>query len=663
VGRPTCYGLGFSAIWLAGNVQLGWENLATTIGWSLGDGILIGRRFSLLCLRSSRKAEGIYSESRLTTLETERRHECRRGTLKRAPHVLAEPKKGTHYVSLAAHGAPHNVADSAFPIYWEQMLWVLLLLLSLPLFAQPTCPATPAWSPCDLIFDLEAGEKPEAVQLRAEFRSPHHRTYLMYAFPDGDRRLVIRFSPTEGGAWDYKLTSSIARLDGKLGQITASESDAAGFVKVANVHHFQTENNQPHLWMGASLDKFLTLPRAEFDAQVAARAKEKFTHLRVTLDAGADLREAADRIRAINRGVIVADIAFAVIPEDSKEREHYITDVVARFAALNITWAGFPAYENVPHARAILKDAGGLIKKLDAYQHPRTTFADSTSAPLLADGWMNVLGYGTADPNVGGVEHQFYQAPALAAGIKNTHDLWNATMNGQYPAAGSGESMSVWRDFMAGNRYWELEPFFGVDGGRGLALEGIEYIIYVDKAGPIEVTLEHHGYDVAWINPANGERVKQKDYRGERYTGEPPDASHDWILHISREGTKNGMLKSYKFESREKPLVQEITLAGEKPVFEIPEPQENEISLAHPLHFALKVKRDTRATRSLLIEWTAEVSADGEGYRVVGTGREGTLKIPASLVRNFPAVLSLHANIVNSNGKAYMVDRIFRLVP
>ena len=28
-----------------------------------------------------------------------------------------------------------------------------------------------------------------------------------------------------------------------------------------------------------------------------------------------------------------------------------------------------------------------------------------------------------------------------------------------------------------------------------------------------------------------------------------------------------------------------------------------------------------------------------------------------------PAVLSLHANIVNANGKAYSVDRIFRLVP
>lgn len=538
----------------------------------------------------------------------------------------------------------------------------MLLLLSVPLFAQPTCPATPTWSPCDLVFDLEANENPDAVQLRSEFRSPHHRTYLMHAFRDGDRRFVIRFSPTEAGSWDYRLTSSIPRLDGKVGQFTAAESDSPGFVNVANVHHFQTGNGQPHLWMATSAEKFLAMPRADFDGLIAARAKEKFSHLRVTLDAKADLREAAERIRAINSHGLTADIAFASIPDDWKEREGYITDVVARLAAFNITWAGFPAYENVPHARAILKDAGALLKKLDPYQHPRTTMAECTSAPLASDGWMNVLAYGTTDANIGGVEHQFYQLPALAAGIRNTHDLWNATMNGQYPADGSGEYMTVWRDFMAGNRYWELEPFFGVDGGRGLALDGVEYIIYVEKPGPIEVALEHHGYDVVWINPANGERVKQKDYRGERFTGEPPDASHDWVLHISREGEKAGMLKSYKFESRVVP-VQEITLAGEKPLFEIPEPEENEVSMAHPSHFALKVSKATRATRYLWVEWTAEVPTDAEGYRVIGTGREGTLKVPASIVKNFPAVLSLHANIVNANGKAYSVDRIFRLTP
>ena len=84
-------------------------------------------------------------------------------------------------------------------------------------------------------------------------------------------------------------------------------------------------------------------------------------------------------------------------------------------------------------------------------------------------------------------------------------------MNGQYPASGSGEYMTAWFDFMSGNRYWELEPYFDVDGGRAVALEGVEYIVYVEKPGPVEVTVEKHGYDVAWINPLNGERIKDKE--------------------------------------------------------------------------------------------------------------------------------------------------------
>jgi len=43
---------------------------------------------------------------------------------------------------------------------------------------------------------------------------------------------------------------------------------------------------------------------------------------------------------------------------------------------------------------------------------------------------------------------------------------------------------------------------FDVDGGRGLALEEVEYIVYVEKAGQVEVAVEKHGYDVAWFNPS-----------------------------------------------------------------------------------------------------------------------------------------------------------------
>jgi len=536
-----------------------------------------------------------------------------------------------------------------------------LVVLAVPVWAQlPTC-TVPTWSACDLAFDLEAGENSAAVQLHGESRSAK-RTLLIRAFREADRKYLLRFAPTEPGEWVYRLTSSIKRLDGQLGKATAVASDSPGFIKVANVHHFANEGtNKQHLWMATAIDNFTKIPRADFDAAVTQRLVEKFSHLRVTIAKDADLSEAADRIRAINMRGIVADVVLGGIPADRVERERYMTDIAARFSGLNITWMGAPSFENTPNGKAILKDAGTLLAKLDPYNHPRTSMADTSSSPLAGDQWMNLLSYGTADPNIGAVEHQFFAMPAVNTGIQSQRDLWTATMNGQYPASGSGKYMTVWFDFMSGNRYWELEPYFDVDGARAVALEGVEYIVYVEKPGPVELTVEDHGYDVAWINPATGERIKAKGYKGKHYTGEPPDKSHDWVLQVSREGTKEGMLKSWKFESRRVPI-QEIETAPQKMPFEVAQP-DGDISMAVPPRYSLKILRPTRATRDLLAEWTAEVVLDGEGYRVVGTGSEGTLHIPKEIVHKLPGTLSVRVSILNANGKAYAIDKVYRLLP
>src|SRR5438876_706542 len=105
--------------------------------------------------------------------------------------------------------------------------WAILfgVFLVWPVWAQlPTC-TIPAWSACDLAFDLEAGENPAGVELHGEFRSAK-RTLLIQGFRDGDRRYVLRFAPTEPGEWNYRLTSSLKRLDGQLGKATATASDS-----------------------------------------------------------------------------------------------------------------------------------------------------------------------------------------------------------------------------------------------------------------------------------------------------------------------------------------------------------------------------------------------------------------------------------------------------
>ena len=205
--------------------------------------------------------------------------------------------------------------------------------------------------------------------------------------------------------------------------------------------------------------------------------------------------------------------------------------------------------------RAPCSRLGAVLKEVDGYQHPRTSGARVTSAPLLDDGWMNFAAYGTGDDQICSIEHQLFGVPFVnldsaredsGAGKTGANDLdaaamrkrmWNITMDGQSPTyanTGSGaqyanspvaKQMTVWFDFFADTRYWELEPYFDVDGGRALALEDTEYVVYNEKPGPLELTVEKHGYDVYWVNPIDGEVTKSKSFKGDHFTGAPPDAS------------------------------------------------------------------------------------------------------------------------------------------
>src|ERR1035441_3386232 len=104
---------------------------------------------------------------------------------------------------------------------------LFLTLVPLALRAQSTCNNTPAYSPCEMVFEL--GEKDAAanphpyvsVDLRVEFRSPRRRTYALPGYWDGGRRMLIRFSPTEAGEWNYLVTSNIAERNQKTGTLTA----------------------------------------------------------------------------------------------------------------------------------------------------------------------------------------------------------------------------------------------------------------------------------------------------------------------------------------------------------------------------------------------------------------------------------------------------------
>jgi len=59
--------------------------------------------------------------------------------------------------------------------------------------------------------------------------------------------------------------------------------------------------------------------------------------------------------------------------------------------------------------------------------------------------------------------------------------------------------------------------------------------------------------------------------------------------------------------------------------------------------------------------WTGEVTADGQGYRVIGTGPEGIFNIPPNIASRFPAGIHVRVIGMNGYGKVYTADRNFQL--
>ncbi len=190
----------------------------------------------------------------------------------------------------------------------------------------------------------------------------------------------------------------------------------------------------------------------------------------------------------------------------------------------------------------------------------------------------------------------------------------------------------------------------------------MEYLAYAEKPGIVEITLPKHKYNPVWVNPTSGEEIPLKDYRGEVFSRQTPDNAHDWVLQVPREGHKESMLKSYYFESQDPP-VQEIELDSAKTPFEIAEPSGDTINMLVPTPYGVKLTRANRATRTMQYVWWGEVVAGGEGARVLAVGPSGNFTIPRDLIKGPGSSLTLRLLALNALGKAYEVDKVYRLTP
>jgi hypothetical protein len=107
--------------------------------------------------------------------------------------------------------------------------------------------------------------------------------------------------------------------------------------------------------------------------------------------------------------------------------------------------------------------------------------------------------------------------------------------------------------------------------------------------------------------------------------------------------------------------VQDVELSVAKVPYQISEPTQDSMQQSVPVRFAAKLTRETRASRTMMYVWTGEVPADGLGYRVLGTGAQGTFPIPPDIATRYPAVISIRLNALNANGKAYSADKVYQL--
>jgi hypothetical protein len=552
--------------------------------------------------------------------------------------------------------------------------WGFLFVFVLCARAQTICPPTPEYGVCDITFD---GGGAKNVEVVGEFRGPSHKTFRVRSFTAGGRT-ILRFSPFEAGTWDVRLVSSVPPFNGKQIQFTASPSNAPGWILAANMHHFRysemREGHQiGHLWVG-------DMPPAGLDANgfetwLNDRAKIGLTHVRLPVPKDYDENHWADfdvRAAMINNKGIIADLV--VVPPSFPQREQrqaFFRYLCARAAARNATWILLDHYESYENSHEMLREMAGYLDEEDPYHRIRTAGAAVTSGPFADEPWQNFRFYGSPDWKVAAVEQEVYGSPAVSlveasSADEFRHRLWNISMTGAYPEtatldAPSVKALDVWRQLFAAARHWELEPFFDAEGIRGVALPGTEYILYVENPGPVTVHLEQkRSWDVEWINPITGERIEIKKFKDETFTGDPPDASHDWVLHISREGQKESMLKSYRFESRPV-ILQEVEVDPKKVPFEIEQPSGGSISGKAPVRYAAKLTKETRATKNMIFVWTGEVTADGENYRVLGTEPNGTFQVPSGIVKHEPASLHMRVYGLNGYGKLYTLDSNFVL--
>lgn len=583
------------------------------------------------------------------------------------------------------------------------------------------CDSAPVYEPCEITVelseaDIAAHPNPyQSVELRAEFRSPKGgSTKVMPAFWDGARTFRIRFAADFEGRWDLRLISNIPAIDKKIFSFQASAARTPGFIEAFNSRYFRyNAPESPHYWMGFAGLGFSTMPWESFTRLADARAEQKFNHLRglalgppdsaraVLADpdqpAVDHFRELDRRIAYLNSKGIVVDLVLggannelAELLPQRDQRERYVRYVVARYGAYNVTWQGFEEFESYEDGRALLREAMSLVQRLDPYQHPRSTHTQASSSPLIEDGWMTYITHQGASDSLAVIDYETHLLPVVNAGVGAEGDIpsdelrkrmWRVAIRGSYPTyAGANEASAEETagvhaathlfDFFGQTRYIDLQPYYRLTGGHAMSLQyingwdeakGVEYVVYIEDPGPVDLLVPKSDYDVSWFNPVDGSWFdEKKKFKGDRYRGSPPDTNHDWVLYVRREGKKESFNKRYYLEAR-RVVPKEVEARPAELPFEIQFPDQQRLVAGETYDFNATVTKSTEAAKQMAWLWVGEVSGSGRSARVIGTEQFGRFQIPSTLTDRYPATFSLRLLAIDGAGRLFEGFRAFTL--
>ena len=89
--------------------------------------------------------------------------------------------------------------------------------------------------------------------------------------------------------------------------------------------------------------------------------------------------------------------------------------------------------------------------------------------------------------------------------------------------------------------FFETVPFYRmtprqdlVDRGFCLAEDGVQYLVYLETGGAVNVTTQGGPYKVAWINARNPEKRKSTGKTSHGRNLRSPSVDDDWLLHLTR---------------------------------------------------------------------------------------------------------------------------------